>query len=136
MSADDLASRLRRGPLPVVARIEDDRVVLDLRTVRPDEDLQLAEALAAVSPSSDAPTAMSAATTRQRAGAAEWLAVAAILALTAVAADLRLPGLEQPGLWLDEIVGVFRAQTSPFTTSWSWGTDPSTAPCSTGSSGS
>jgi L-seryl-tRNA(Ser) seleniumtransferase len=46
VSADDLAARLRRGQLPVVARIEDDRVVLDLRTVRPDEDLQLGEALA------------------------------------------------------------------------------------------
>ena len=36
--ADALAARLRRGDPPVIARIEDDRVVLDPRTVLPDED--------------------------------------------------------------------------------------------------
>jgi L-seryl-tRNA(Ser) seleniumtransferase len=45
IGADDLSARLRRGAPPVVARIEADRVVLDLRTVRPDEDQQLADAL-------------------------------------------------------------------------------------------
>lgn len=37
-AADALAARLRRADPPVVARIEDDRVVLDPRTVMPGED--------------------------------------------------------------------------------------------------
>jgi L-seryl-tRNA(Ser) seleniumtransferase len=41
----ELARRLRVAPTPVIARIEDDRVVLDLRTVGPDRDGVLAEAL-------------------------------------------------------------------------------------------
>ena len=36
--ADALAARLRRADPPVVARIEDGRVLLDPRTVMPDED--------------------------------------------------------------------------------------------------
>jgi L-seryl-tRNA(Ser) seleniumtransferase len=36
--ADALAARLRRADPPVVARIEEDRVVLDPRTVMPHED--------------------------------------------------------------------------------------------------
>jgi L-seryl-tRNA(Ser) seleniumtransferase len=36
--ADGLALRLRQGEPPVVGRIEEDRVVLDPRTVMPDED--------------------------------------------------------------------------------------------------
>jgi L-seryl-tRNA(Ser) seleniumtransferase len=36
--ADALAARLRRGDPAIVARIEDGRVVLDPRTVMPDED--------------------------------------------------------------------------------------------------
>ena len=42
-----LADRLRAQSPPVVARIEDDEVVLDLRTVFPDQDRSLEEALAA-----------------------------------------------------------------------------------------
>jgi L-seryl-tRNA(Ser) seleniumtransferase len=42
-----LADRLRAQNPPVVARIEDDQVVLDLRTVFPDQDRSLEEALAA-----------------------------------------------------------------------------------------
>ena len=45
LSADDLAARLRRRALPVVARIEEGRVLLDLRTVAPDEDAELLRAL-------------------------------------------------------------------------------------------
>ncbi len=56
------------------------------------------------------------------------LALAALAVLTLIAADLRVTGLEQPGLWLDEILGVFRAQSSPFTTSWTPGTDPQHGP--------
>ena len=45
---DDLLARLRTQATPVIARIEDDRVVLDLRTVRPDEDEELARLIAEV----------------------------------------------------------------------------------------
>ena len=38
MSADELAARLRHADPPVVVRVEDDRVVLDLRTVLPEQD--------------------------------------------------------------------------------------------------
>jgi L-seryl-tRNA(Ser) seleniumtransferase len=40
-----LAARLRMGSPPVVARIADGRVVLDLRTVFPEQDDALADAL-------------------------------------------------------------------------------------------
>jgi L-seryl-tRNA(Ser) seleniumtransferase len=39
---DELARKLRRGELPVIARIADGRVLLDLRTVAPAEDDELA----------------------------------------------------------------------------------------------
>ncbi len=42
----DLADRLRAESPPVVARIEDDEVVLDLRTVFPEQDRNLEEAIA------------------------------------------------------------------------------------------
>jgi L-seryl-tRNA(Ser) seleniumtransferase len=35
---DELAARLRRGTPPIVARIEEGRLLLDLRTVAPEED--------------------------------------------------------------------------------------------------
>ncbi len=44
--ADQLAARLRSGSPPVVARIEDGRVVLDLRTVAEEDEGPLLEALA------------------------------------------------------------------------------------------
>jgi L-seryl-tRNA(Ser) seleniumtransferase len=40
---DDLAERLRHGAIPVIGRIEDDRLVLDMRTVAPSQDDELAE---------------------------------------------------------------------------------------------
>jgi L-seryl-tRNA(Ser) seleniumtransferase len=48
-SAADLEIRLRQGPtgIPIIARIEDDRLLLDLRTVFPQQDSTLAEAMAA-----------------------------------------------------------------------------------------
>jgi L-seryl-tRNA(Ser) seleniumtransferase len=48
-SASQLESRLRRPTLgvPVIARIEDDRLLLDLRTVFPEQDTALVQALVA-----------------------------------------------------------------------------------------
>jgi L-seryl-tRNA(Ser) seleniumtransferase len=43
--AATLEARLRRGDPPVIARVEQESVLLDLRTVQPDEDEQLAIAL-------------------------------------------------------------------------------------------
>ncbi|RJP76607.1 MAG: L-seryl-tRNA(Sec) selenium transferase [Candidatus Zixiibacteriota bacterium] len=47
LSPDDLGQRLRRGDPPVFSRIEDEAVVLDLRTVFPGEERVLAACLAA-----------------------------------------------------------------------------------------
>jgi L-seryl-tRNA(Ser) seleniumtransferase len=44
-SAADIESALRHGNPPVVARVENDHVLLDLRTVLPDEDESLVEVL-------------------------------------------------------------------------------------------
>jgi L-seryl-tRNA(Ser) seleniumtransferase len=44
--ADRLATALRRGSPPVVVRVAEDRVLVDLRTVRPDEEETLLVALA------------------------------------------------------------------------------------------
>jgi len=38
LSADEVAARLRRADVPVVARVQDDQVVLDLRTVFAEQD--------------------------------------------------------------------------------------------------
>jgi L-seryl-tRNA(Ser) seleniumtransferase len=48
-SASQMEQRLRRGPsaTPVIARLEDDRLVIDLRTVFAEQETALAEALAA-----------------------------------------------------------------------------------------
>jgi L-seryl-tRNA(Ser) seleniumtransferase len=48
LSASALAARLRGARPPVVARIERDRVVLDLRTVAPDQDETVIQVLRAV----------------------------------------------------------------------------------------
>ena len=48
LSADDLLCELRRLDPPVIARIEDDRVVLDLRTSDPRHDAYLIESLNAL----------------------------------------------------------------------------------------
>ncbi|MCC6742495.1 MAG: hypothetical protein IT175_01425, partial [Acidobacteria bacterium] len=45
MPADELDARLRASEPPIVGRIEHDSVVIDLRTVRPDEEGELLEAL-------------------------------------------------------------------------------------------
>ncbi len=48
--ADALLAALRSRALPVIGRIEDGRVLLDLRSVAEDEDAELAAALAALGP--------------------------------------------------------------------------------------
>jgi L-seryl-tRNA(Ser) seleniumtransferase len=49
LSADALEAALRRSIVPVIARISEGKVLLDLRTVRVDEEAELLEALAAIS---------------------------------------------------------------------------------------
>ncbi|MDQ3987512.1 MAG: L-seryl-tRNA(Sec) selenium transferase [Actinomycetota bacterium] len=43
LAADEIEQRLRRSDPPVIGRIEDDRVLLDMRTVAPEQDDYLAE---------------------------------------------------------------------------------------------
>jgi L-seryl-tRNA(Ser) seleniumtransferase len=45
MSADELSQRLRASDPPIIARVEDGRVLLDLRTVFPEQDEAIAQAL-------------------------------------------------------------------------------------------
>jgi L-seryl-tRNA(Ser) seleniumtransferase len=45
LSADELAARLRANDPPIIARIEEGRVLMDLRTVFPGQDAALAAAL-------------------------------------------------------------------------------------------
>ena len=49
MSADEVEKRLRRNWPPVIVRIVEDQVVLDLRTVMPDAEKELIEALRGLS---------------------------------------------------------------------------------------
>lgn len=44
-SADQLSRRLRAGSAPVLARVTDDRLILDLRTIAPEDDTTLESAL-------------------------------------------------------------------------------------------
>ena len=48
LSADELCARLRGSTPPIIARVEEGRVLLDLRTVFPDQDANLATALASL----------------------------------------------------------------------------------------
>jgi L-seryl-tRNA(Ser) seleniumtransferase len=48
LSASELATRLRAANPPVIARVEDERVLLDLRTVLPGQDEVLARVLSQV----------------------------------------------------------------------------------------
>ncbi len=45
LSADQFAARLRSSDPPIIARVAEGRVLLDLRTVFPDEDAKIADAL-------------------------------------------------------------------------------------------
>jgi L-seryl-tRNA(Ser) seleniumtransferase len=48
LSADELCARLRANVPPIIVRVEDARVLLDLRTVFPEQDANLATALTSV----------------------------------------------------------------------------------------
>ena len=45
LSADELSSRLRASDPPVIARVEEGRVLIDLRTVFPEQDRLIVDAL-------------------------------------------------------------------------------------------
>jgi L-seryl-tRNA(Ser) seleniumtransferase len=49
LSAEELAARLRASESPIIARVEEGRVLLDLRTVFPEQDAAVAAALARIS---------------------------------------------------------------------------------------
>ena len=49
LGADDLAARFRAATTPVIVRVENGRVLIDLRTVLPEQDKTLREILAALS---------------------------------------------------------------------------------------
>ena len=48
LSADELAAGLRGSEPPIIARVEEGRVLLDLRTVIPDQDVAVSNALAMI----------------------------------------------------------------------------------------
>jgi L-seryl-tRNA(Ser) seleniumtransferase len=48
LSADELAQRLRISDPPIITRVEEGRVLLDLRTVFPHQDGALVAALAGI----------------------------------------------------------------------------------------
>jgi L-seryl-tRNA(Ser) seleniumtransferase len=52
LSADELSARLRTSDPPIIARVEQGRVLLDLRTVFSEQDAALTEALAGLGPKS------------------------------------------------------------------------------------
>jgi L-seryl-tRNA(Ser) seleniumtransferase len=49
LNADEITARLRASAPPIIARVEDGRVLLDLRTVFPEQDASLSAALASLS---------------------------------------------------------------------------------------
>lgn len=48
LSADELSARLRTSTPPIIARVEEGRVLLDLRTVCPEQDASVATAIASL----------------------------------------------------------------------------------------
>ncbi len=48
LSADELSARLRANAPPIIARVEEGRVLIDLRTVFPEQDANLAASLASL----------------------------------------------------------------------------------------
>jgi L-seryl-tRNA(Ser) seleniumtransferase len=48
LSADELTARLRTSEPPIIARVDEGRVLLDLRTVFPEQDSAIASALSRI----------------------------------------------------------------------------------------
>jgi len=48
ISADELCARLRQWQTPIIARVEDERVLLDLRTVQPEQEAEITTALQSI----------------------------------------------------------------------------------------
>jgi len=48
VSADELCTRLRQWETPIVARVEESRVLLDLRTVEPEQETAIVAALVSI----------------------------------------------------------------------------------------
>ncbi|MBI4865136.1 MAG: L-seryl-tRNA(Sec) selenium transferase, partial [Candidatus Riflebacteria bacterium] len=57
LSADRLAAQLRLNSPPIIGRIREDEVILDLRTVLPGEEMQVLEALRRIAGTPSGPTA-------------------------------------------------------------------------------
>jgi L-seryl-tRNA(Ser) seleniumtransferase len=55
MNADEGLARLRASDPPVIARVEEGRVVLDLRTVFPEQDAAVLAAIRAIAGSASQP---------------------------------------------------------------------------------
>ncbi len=49
MNADELCTRLRQWETPIIARVEEGRVLLDLRTVEPAQEETIVAALESIS---------------------------------------------------------------------------------------
>jgi len=49
LSSDEMLGRLRQWAMPIIARVEDERVLLDLRTVEPSQDATIIAALESLS---------------------------------------------------------------------------------------
>ena len=49
LSSDEMLGRLRQWAMPIIARVEDERVLLDLRTVEPSQDATIIAALESIS---------------------------------------------------------------------------------------
>jgi len=49
LSSDEMLRRLRQGATPIIARVEEERVLLDLRTVEPAQDATILTALGSLS---------------------------------------------------------------------------------------
>jgi L-seryl-tRNA(Ser) seleniumtransferase len=48
-NADELCARLRQWEMPIIARVEEGRVLLDLRTVEPEQEEAIVAALESMS---------------------------------------------------------------------------------------
>ena len=55
LSADELSARLRASDPPIIARVEEGRVLLDLRTVFPEQDEALVRAIRKIAEESTVP---------------------------------------------------------------------------------